>query len=92
MDHAVVRRTVFFSLYHKKGKKSRPAWKNGKRDRIFGIYDKTKSSVSWGLTHRGGAFEFGVEFKFGFVELFVCALPALFTLSPLRGAPPEGEP
>ena len=31
-------------------------------------------------------------FKFGFVELFVCALPALFALSPLRGAPPKGEP
>ena len=32
------------------------------------------------------------QFKFGFVELFVCALPALFALSPLRGAPPKEEP
>ena len=31
-------------------------------------------------------------YKFGFGELFVCALPALFALSPLRGAPPKGEP
>ncbi len=39
----------------------------------------------------------GKEFKFGFIELFVCALPALFALSPLRAraceeAPPKGEP
>ena len=33
-----------------------------------------------------------VDYKFGFIELFVCALPALFALSPLRGAPPQGEP
>ncbi len=31
-------------------------------------------------------------FKFGFSELFVFDSPALFALSPLRGAPPEGEP
>jgi hypothetical protein len=34
----------------------------------------------------------GIAFKFGFIELFVCGLPALFALSPLRGAPPKGEP
>ena len=28
----------------------------------------------------------------GCLKMRVCALPALFALSPLRGAPPEGEP
>jgi hypothetical protein len=53
----------YLLLYHKFPQKSRPVVQNHGNPRIFGIYDKRKSSVSVGLTHRGGAIGFLLMFQ-----------------------------
>ena len=59
---------------------------------FFGIYDKTKSSVSVGMTHGGGAFCVLGDFKFGFIGLFEEVKMPMAVNSPTAcGRSPLGE-